>query len=208
MTMTASEASPQTPKPASVAVESENSAMTEGSNPGVDARSTFSPGKEGLGRNSSRRLGFWGARARRTALVWWALAPILLLSQLAFLREFRDVLTLYRSGRFTYHQADAWRHGTPPVAHLARFLGEAERLIPAGRRVIFSSRDSPGDQAGHRLAWATYLLPDHRLATDRRSPEPEADYWIAYRTSPRDEVLPRLELLLDEPDGRVYRVKR
>ena len=146
-------------------------------------------------------------RVRRTALVWCAMAPVLLLSQLAFLREFRDVQTLYRSGRFTYHQADAWRLGTPPVANLARFLDEAERLIPVGSRVIFSSRDSPDDQAGHRLAWAAYLLPGHRLVAGRQSSVPEADYWIAYRTSPREGDLPRLEVLLDEPDGRVYRIK-
>ena len=137
--------------------------------------------------------------------MWWLLAPVLLLSQLAFLREFRDVLTLYRSGRFTYHQADAWRPGTPPVASLSRFLAAAEPLIPAGSRVIFSSRDSPGDQAGHRFAWAAYLLPRHRLLADQRSPD--AEYWVAYRASPRDGDLARLELLLDEPDGRVYRVR-
>ncbi len=139
--------------------------------------------------------------------MWWLLAPVLLLSQLAFLREFHDVLTLYRSGRFTYHQPDAWRLGTPPVANLSRFLAEAEPLIPAGSRVVFSSRESPGDQAGHRFAWAAYLLPRHRLITSGQSSSPEAEYWIAYRTSPRDQDLPRLEVLLDEPDGKVYQVR-
>ncbi len=151
------------------------------------------------------------SRARRTALVWWVLAPVLLLSQLAFLREFHDVLTLHRSGRFTYHQSDVWRLGTAPVDSLSRFLGEADRLIPAGSRVIFSSRASPDDQAGDRFAWAAYLLPRHRLIA-RQSPAPEADYWIAYRTSAggaeEGAGHPRLEVLLDEPDGRVYRVEK
>ena len=36
--------------------------MAEGSNSGVDARSASGPGKEGLGQESSRRLGAWGGR--------------------------------------------------------------------------------------------------------------------------------------------------
>ncbi len=148
------------------------------------------------------------SRARRTAVVWWILAPVLLLSQLAFLGEFRGVLTLYRSGRFSYHQSDAWRLGTAPVDNLSRFLGEADRLIPAGSRVIFSSRASPGDQAGHRFAWAAYLLPRHRLIAARPSPDPVADYWIAYRTAVADAGEDtRLEVLLADPDGNVYRIR-
>ncbi len=44
--------------------------MTDGSDPGLDARSASKPEKEGLGQESSRRLGSWGPKLTAVVVHW------------------------------------------------------------------------------------------------------------------------------------------
>lgn len=125
---------------------------------------------------------------------------------LSFVFEIDRTLERYRSGHWFYRGSPRWRFGSPPVEELSRFLGKASSVIPPGRRILFSSLTDSNAADFFRYMWAAYFLPRHDLLRPPEDPALDVgEYWIAYHTTIDD---PRLELILEDPSGKVYRIRR
>lgn len=126
---------------------------------------------------------------------------------LVMLREMSFALAQY-DGRMSLspREVSRWRHGTPPVERLDRCLAGVRERVPPGRVVVFVSPRGPHNAEFFRWRWAAYLLPEHEVAP-LRGPDTGtlAEYLVAYQ---RDFHHPRLELMAQLPECRLYRVRK
>jgi hypothetical protein len=128
-------------------------------------------------------------------LVAWAAA--------GFLQEVNQAVAGY-DDRAPQRGPWAWRFGTAETEDLTRCLQAAQRLMPAGSTVAFTSEDPPEIQFA-RWRWAAYLLPAYDvIPVSDPATGTLARYAIAYRTKIDH---PRAELMSILPHGWLYRVK-
>jgi hypothetical protein len=99
-----------------------------------------------------------------------------------------------------------WRLGSPEPVRLERCLAPARQVIAPGSAVAFASLDEPRGAAFFRWRWAAYLMPaqDVIQASDPAAAR-LAQYAVACGTRIED---PRLQPVIDLPEGRLYRVLR
>lgn len=123
----------------------------------------------------------------------------------AFLAEVKEAVAGYDARSRMWLDPFLWRLGMPQPEGLARCLAAADRKIPPGSRVVFSSPPGEQDAAFYRWRWAAYLLPaQHVIPPEQKDAGRLAEYFIAYGIRVDN---PRIELIERLPGCRIYRVR-
>lgn len=135
-----------------------------------------------------------------------------LLTVLALVGLARETAALVeRNRKLLFHEweVEVWRPGAPPEQRLEWFVREAEKHVPPGSRLAFTSvldvREDP--EALHLCLWAAYLLPELTVRPMPPEGDPEVlddvGYWAAYNTTIQH---PRARPLFEHPGGALYEV--
>jgi hypothetical protein len=98
-----------------------------------------------------------------------------------------------------------WQLGSGQEKRLEHFLRQVTRDLPAGSRIGWTVPPEPNSSVFFLTRWAAYHLPQHLVvpAGPRRA-SGDLDFWITYR---RRLQRPDLELVLEMPQGALYRIE-
>jgi hypothetical protein len=122
----------------------------------------------------------------------------------AFLIELSRGLASW-DGREHFAGAWGWRFESPETDSLIRSLDLARTAIPPGAVIAFTAPDHPRGVEFAAWRWVAYLMPDHDVIP---VDDPETGQIAQYAIGYKQEIHhPRAELILELPDGWLYRVK-